>query len=597
MAARRTARRGARSPNLDALAVARATLGPRLANVFQELGVSATLTDGTTWDPIHSCSNVLLFELSHGVERRRDVHNVESLARTRRTGRSLLASHAGFYDLFVPIEPGADTVLVVGPFSLARPTSSDLQDRWRWLAGTQARATDPEFSHYLTVTLATATFEGPLLEALTQFAESFCRLLSGRDDAESIALRASALRAKLANVRFVERSFLAAAEMVDERTSQVWTSPHWVANLRFLGAERLPSHAIVGLVSGRADELDAIDQMLRCDAFQRGCAELARKLGGVVCGKVGDSGVALLVEYAGKGARAQAKLLELADRAHSLGRRLGLSAHFGISDANTSAALPARYEAALAASENALSNDQRVVMAAHEPRRVLSPLGDLRRELARSVGAAPGTLRPRFDRYLDAVTARSGYRLEPMRAHVEAGFDRIVEALRATGAIDDKSLTDLRDLVERAADAKTVPELMLTYRRAVLDVEQAVSRPKEAQHDRSLRRATSFIREHFGEPLPLSRVARVAGFAPTYFSSIFAKSEKTTLPRYIKRVRVERAKKMLESTAFGIERIGQLCGFRTRSSFHAAFHELARSTPGGYRIRVRRLANSTTRKR
>ena len=93
----------------------------------------------------------------------------------------------------------------------------------------------------------------------------------------------------------------------------------------------------------------------------------------------------------------------------------------------------------------------------------------------------------------------------------------------------------------------------------------------------------------------LRRVAKAAGFAPTYFSALFAKAEKTTLPRYIRRVRVERAKKMLETTTLGIERIGQLSGFRTRSSFHAAFVELAGATPGA--VRAASPATNTTPKR
>jgi transcriptional regulator GlxA family with amidase domain len=147
---------------------------------------------------------------------------------------------------------------------------------------------------------------------------------------------------------------------------------------------------------------------------------------------------------------------------------------------------------------------------------------------------------------------------------------------------------DLREPLDRAADATTVPDLLLVYRRAVLDVQEAVLHPKQAHHDRSVRRATAFVRGHLDEPLSLTRVARVAGFAPTYFSSIFAKTEKTTLARYIRRLRVDRAKKMLDSTVLGVERIGQLCGFRTRTSFHHAFHELVGSTPGDYRARARR---------
>jgi AraC-like DNA-binding protein len=574
--------------------LARLALGPVLANVFQELRLSATLTDGRTWLPVYGSPNVVSIEFAHRVEGRRDPHNARSLARARRTGRPVLAQHAGFHDLFAPVGLGSQTVLAVGPFAVARPSSLELQSRWRWLTGTNARAGDPEFAHYLELTLATATFEGPMLDALVRFVETFCRLLSGQGDSKALEQTGAALRKKLSVVRLVERSFEAAADLVDERTSRSWTSPHWVDHLRFLRAERVPSHAIVGLIAGARDELDPIDQLLRCDAWQRAAVDLAFEIGGVVTGKVGDRGVTLLVDHPSKGARLQRRLVDVAERARVIARRFGLRAHMGISNAEADLTLPQRYEAALEAAEKALTGGESIGIARRAPRRVLSQLGELRRELARAVGATPGVLGPRFDRYLEAVTLRCGYRLEPLRAHVEAGFDQIVEALRLAGAIDESSLMDLREPLERAADAKTVPDLLLAYRRAVLDVQEAVLHPKQAHHDRSVRRATAFVRGHLDEPLPLARVARVAGFAPTYFSSIFAKTEKTTLGRYIRRLRVERAKRMLDSTVLAVERVGQLCGFRTRTSFHQAFQELVRVTPGEYRERSRSLAKIAT---
>ena len=148
--------------------LARVKLGPVLANVFQELRLSATLTDGQTWLPVFSSPNVVSIEFAHRVESRRDPHNARSIARTRRTHRAVLAQHAGFHDLFTPVGPDARTVLVVGPFAVARPSSAELQDRWHALTGTNARAGDPEFAHYLELTLATATFEGAMLDTLVR---------------------------------------------------------------------------------------------------------------------------------------------------------------------------------------------------------------------------------------------------------------------------------------------------------------------------------------------------------------------------------------------------------------------------------------------
>ena len=239
--------------------------------------MGATLTDGRTWSPVFGMQNVVSVELANRVEGRRDPHNARSIATARREHRTVIAQHAGFHDLYAPIGRDTELLLVTGPFLIGRPSSTEMSNRWRWLTGTNARAADPEFAHYLALTLATATFEGPMLDVLQRFVETFCRVLSGEDDTDSLEVTGAALRKKLSVVRLVDRSFEAAAEMVDEHTSRAWTSPHWEEHLRFLGAQRLPSHAIVGLISGRQDDLDPIEQILRCDALQRASVDLARK--------------------------------------------------------------------------------------------------------------------------------------------------------------------------------------------------------------------------------------------------------------------------------------------------------------------------------
>jgi len=175
-----------------------------------------------------------------------------------------------------------------------------------------------------------------------------------------------------------------------------------------------------------------------------------------------------------------------------------------------------------------------------------------------------------------------------MRAYLEAGFDEIADALGVTGALDERSFAELRTALERdAADSNTVGDLSAVYRTATSDVERAILRPKASRHDRSVRRATAFIRDHLAEPLPLAKISRVVGFAPHYFCRLFAKTEGVPLQKYIRSLRLDRAKSMLTSTNLSVERIGQLSGFGTRTHFQKAFKDALGSTPRDYRDRTR----------
>jgi AraC-like DNA-binding protein len=214
----------------------------------------------------------------------------------------------------------------------------------------------------------------------------------------------------------------------------------------------------------------------------------------------------------------------------------------------------------------------------------------LRNELGRAIRENPSLLSPRFQRYIEAASVHCGYRLDPIRAQLEAGFDSIVDALAATGALDARSFSDLRATIEReAADSDTVNGLLEIYRRVVSDIEHALLQPKNARHDRSFRRALSYIRDHLGDRLTRAGVARVAGFAEHYFSKRFRESEGVTFQKYVKQLRLERAKQMLAATTLSVEQVGLLSGFPSRAEFHRSFKLVVGMTPDAYRGRSRHV--------
>jgi AraC-like DNA-binding protein len=274
----------------------------------------------------------------------------------------------------------------------------------------------------------------------------------------------------------------------------------------------------------------------------------------------------------------------LIDAVSALAKKLGLTAHFGITPKGSRLVAPERYEAALAAAEKALSNGERAVHAERSPSAARSTLALLRRPVREAVVDNPELLAARFQHYVSAVTLRYAYRLEPVRAQLEAVFDQIADALESTGALDEKGLAELRSETEKAAaETDTLNDLAEVYRRAVLDVEQSLLRPKQAGHARSIRRALTYMRDHYGEEVSRAKVARIAGFAEHTFSRSFVKSEGLTFQKYLKRLRIERAKQMLLSTKLSIERVGKLCGFGTRVQFHKAFKQALGKTPQDFR--------------
>jgi AraC-like DNA-binding protein len=559
-----------------------------VANAFEELRVSVSLwMKGDWWYPINIVEGqgILAFEYAYGIGARRWAYNARCFDRVRQEHRSVLGEHGGHNDLFVPIEVGRELhgVFVAGPFATAWPTSADISARWSDMTGSQGRLTDPTFSNYLSTTLSTLTLEPPLPSDFERLLSCLVGLVSGQGSSDALGAHAYGLRQKLVQARVGERSWDFARQVLDETTAPNWAA-HAHGDMAVLGLEQVPEHAIVGLLLGRSDETDPIDEALRRHAFQRACVALARKLGNVASGQVGDHGVTFLVHHPGPRASARARLLEVTHLAAATARRFGLRLHAGISQGTESSVLVDRYREALSAAEKALSLRQSVVHGVTRSDRSAEGLRSLRSELANSVVDRPNLLSPRFDRYIEAVLSHCGYRLEPTRAELAAGFERLAEPMLAKGSLDRRSFNDLCRAAESSSEGvRTVTDLVAKYRSLVSDMEAALRSPTGARQERGTRRALGYIREHLGEPLTLEDVAKVAGFAPNYFSRLFRQDEGVTFARYVQRLRVERAKQMLKTNILGVEEIRKLCGFRTRTYFHRVFKTSTGLTPTAYR--------------
>jgi AraC-like DNA-binding protein len=550
------------------------------------LSVSAAISDGALWRPIHLEPNVTVFELEHGVELGRDRYNARCLADARRTRKAVLGTHAGFSDWFVPVivRGKVEAFLVTGPFAAARPSSHEILARWRQLSGQEGHPADPEFASYVSTTLGTLVLRGPQVADFGRLLERLSRLMAGAGDARSLLEQIDVLWPRIEEARLVERIWSTAHEMVDDRTARRWARPHEARGRALFGLPRMPDAALVGLLVHRKAELETVDDMLRRDVFQRQCVAIARKSGLAISGRVGDHGVTFLAAAGAVAQRRRQRLLDLGERAAEIARRCGFRFHFGVSTLPASAPLPRHYQIALEAAESAISQGVRTIATVMPARPRHVPLAEMRRELGRVVEQRPAELPARFDRYMEAVARHCAYRPEPARAYLEAALERITDGLRDSGVLEQKSFIDLlRDLDRSSTDARTIHELFAVFRRSVADISEAAQRPRLARRDRSLRRAIVFMREHCGEALTLRAVARVAGFAPNYFSALFKRRERTTFQRYLGQLRIERAKELLTTTELDIQRVATLSGLGTRQYLARAFQRNVGTTPSAYR--------------
>ena len=97
--------------------------------------------------------------------------------------------------------------------------------------------------------------------------------------------------------------------------------------------------------------------------------------------------------------------------------------------------------------------------------------------------------------------------------------------------------------------------------------------------------AIRVMNHHLDQVLDLRRIADRLNCHPDHLSRVFRGALDTTVGAYLKRLRVERACKLLRLNQLDATRIAYEVGFTDKSNFGRAFRELMGMTPGQYRQR------------
>lgn len=100
-----------------------------------------------------------------------------------------------------------------------------------------------------------------------------------------------------------------------------------------------------------------------------------------------------------------------------------------------------------------------------------------------------------------------------------------------------------------------------------------------------LRDVQQFITEHPGGDLSVEALAARARLSPRHFSRAFQAETGATPGRYVERVRVEHARRLLEDSREGVAQISRACGYGTPEALRRAFVKTLGQSPAEYRRR------------
>jgi transcriptional regulator GlxA family with amidase domain len=106
--------------------------------------------------------------------------------------------------------------------------------------------------------------------------------------------------------------------------------------------------------------------------------------------------------------------------------------------------------------------------------------------------------------------------------------------------------------------------------------------PKDHGDDRVLQLQT-WIESHHGRDIDIDDMTDVAGMSVRNLNRRFLSATGFSPHQYLRRVRIEAAKRLLEAPNASIDRIAEAVGYRDTRAFIRAFGVVAGISPGQYR--------------
>ena len=119
----------------------------------------------------------------------------------------------------------------------------------------------------------------------------------------------------------------------------------------------------------------------------------------------------------------------------------------------------------------------------------------------------------------------------------------------------------------------------------------AALRQPTAEHP-GIREVQANVLESPGEDHRVPELARRAGMSTRHFVRVFTRETGEPPAQYVQRVRIERARQLLEREGLGIEEVAATCGFGSAETMRRRFQQSLGVAPSEYRARFARAASS-----
>jgi AraC family transcriptional regulator len=103
-----------------------------------------------------------------------------------------------------------------------------------------------------------------------------------------------------------------------------------------------------------------------------------------------------------------------------------------------------------------------------------------------------------------------------------------------------------------------------------------------------LKKVTDFLHDSFAESVTLETVAQIADVHPVHLARVFRRKYNCTIGEYVRRLRVDFARRQISATDLSLSEIAHAAGFSDQSHLNKIFKSFLGQTPCQYRKSFRR---------
>jgi AraC-type DNA-binding domain-containing proteins len=159
-------------------------------------------------------------------------------------------------------------------------------------------------------------------------------------------------------------------------------------------------------------------------------------------------------------------------------------------------------------------------------------------------------------------------------------FSRIEVGPVKNGSLSLEINNQCLKIIQEAKNTEELTDILHTVADRILN---NITSFRGIPHAAALRKAENFIMENYTRKISLKEIADMAGLSPPYFSTIFKEEMGENLSKYLNRLRVEKAGRLLLETDMSLSEIAACCCFEDQSWFSKIFKAFTGISPGKYR--------------